>query len=119
MEYQSKIRELESRLKERANTPESEEKLDGLVELRKKLISKIMTEESTLINLKMRISFKKKLEERNVKITIGQKEIEKTEAKTCKVVEALSKKVERKEERLKALQEEMRRNQSDLVNAGT
>ena len=117
LEYQSKIRDLESRLKERADSPVPEERLDSLVEERKKLISKILSEESGLINLKMRINFKKKLEERNVKITIGQKEIEKTEIKTGKAVEALSRKVERKEERLTALQEEIKKNQSDLEAA--
>ena len=117
MEYQNKIRVLERKLKEGANAPESEEKLQSLVDLRKKLIAKVLSEESSLINLRMRINFKKKLEERNVKITIGQKEVEKTEIKTCKVVEALSKKVERKEERLKSLQEEMRKNEEDLAAA--
>ena len=117
LEYQSRIRDLESRLKERADSPAPDERLDSLVEERKNLISKILSEESSLINLKMRINFKKKLEERNVKITIGQKEIEKTEIKTCKAVEALSRKVERKEERLTALQEEIKKNQSDLEAA--
>ena len=117
LEYQSKIRDLESRLKGTAESPDSEERLDRLVEERKKLIAKILSEESSLINLKMRINFKKKLEERNVKITIGQKEIEKTEIKTSKAVETLSKKVERKEERLTALQEEMKKNQADLEAA--
>ena len=117
MKYQSKIRELESKLKEGVNAPESEERLQRVVEERKKIISKILAEESSLINLKMRINFKKKLEERNVKITIGQKEIDKTEIKTCKVVADLSKKVERKEEKLKTLQEEMKQNQADLEAA--
>ena len=114
LEYQHRIRELERRLKENTEAPKSEEKLTELVEERKRLISKILSDESSLVNLKMRIMFKRKLEERNVKITIGQKEIDKSEAKISKAVEALTRKVERKEERLKGMKEEIRKNQADL-----
>ena len=116
-EYKKRIRELESRLKEKTDSPHTDGKLERLVEERKKLISKILSEESSLVNLEMRVNFKKKVEERNVKITIGQKLIDKSNANTSKAVETLTKKVEKKKENLKSLLEEMRKNEADLEEA--
>ena len=84
------------------------------MEKRKSLVEKLYNEQSTLVNLKMRIHFKRQLHERNSRITFGQKDVEKSEAKTSKVVEALDKKVERKERRMEQLVQELETNKINL-----
>merc|ERR1712079_417497 len=90
--YKLKIKELEDRLKSKNNDKEEkyeptvDDNLEIILERRKSLIQKLLNEQSTLVNLKMRIHFKKQLHERNEKITIGQKDVEKSEAKTSKAV---------------------------------
>ena len=60
--YQARIKELE----EKANVQiegdggEEEDKLVKLVELHRGLVSKVLNEQSTLVNLKLRIHFKSK-----------------------------------------------------------
>ena len=84
------------------------------MEKRKSLVEKLSNEQSTLVNLKMRIHFKRQLHERNSRITFGQKDVEKSEAKTSKVVEALDRKVERKERRMEQLVQELETNKINL-----
>jgi len=114
--YQARIKELE----EKANVQiegdggEKEDKLETLVELHRGLVSKVVNEQSTLVNLKLRIHFKKQIHERNEKITIGQTISDKSTMKTAKAVESLEKKVQRKELRKKSLLEEILKSRQDI-----
>jgi len=96
--YKAKVLELEGRLKSKGEAKEvstadsKDEALENLMEERRSLISNLFNEQSLLVNLKMRIHFKKQLHERNEKITIGEKDKEKSEVKTSKAVKALDKK---------------------------
>ena len=118
--FKARVAELEEKLKKREVSspvninPSSDDELMRLLETRKMLINKLSNEQSTLVNLKMRIHFKKQLHERNVKITIGQKDVEKSEVKTAKAVGALEKKVERKETRVQQLMKDIAINKSSL-----
>ena len=113
----SKVKELEEKLRRKEadkETSADNSRLDNLVNLRKTLVDKLLNEQSALVNLKMRIHFKKQLHERNEKITIGQKDVEKSEVKTSKAVQALDKKVERKSKRVDQLIEDINRNKAEL-----
>merc|ERR1712227_767932 len=118
----AKVLELEGRLKSRGEAKEVStadskvEALENLMEERRSLISNLFNEQSLLVNLKMRIHFKKQLHERNEKITIGEKDKEKSEVKTSKAVKALDKKVERKEKKVDQLIEDIEKNKVSLDN---
>ena len=117
--WKSKVKELEEKLRRKHNldgkeTSAESSNLDNLVNLRKNLVDKLLNEQSSLVNLKMRIHFKRQLHERNEKITIGQKDVEKSEVKTSKAVTALDKKIERKSKRVDQLIEEINRNKAEL-----
>merc|ERR1712227_68604 len=90
--------------------------LENLMEERRSLINNLFNEQTLLVNLKMRIHFKKQLHERNEKITIGEKYKERSEVKTSKAVKALDKKVERKEKKVEELIEEIEKNKASLDN---
>ena len=118
-EWKLKVKELEEKLKKKEIKalnvePTEMSKVEKLINLRKTLVDKILNEQSALVNLKMRIHFKKQLHERNEKITIGQKDVEKSEVKTRKAVQALDKKVERKSKMVEQLIEDINRNKADL-----
>jgi len=116
MKYQQMIKHLE----EKVNTVQSEgegedvEVLERFVEVHRSLVSKLSNEHATLVNLKLRIHFKKQLHERNEKVTIGLRDKEKSTMKTAKAVESLEKKVERKELRKKALMEDVVKNKKEF-----
>ena len=120
--YKAKVLELEGRLKSKGEAKEvstadsKDEALENLMEERRSLISNLFNEQSLLVNLKMRIHFKKQLHERNEKITIGEKDKEKSEVKTSKAVKALDKKVERKEKKVEQLIEDIEKNKVSLDN---
>ena len=112
-EWKLKVKELEEKLKKKEVKalnvePTEMSKVEKLINLRKTLVDKILNEQSALVNLKMRIHFKKQLHERNEKITIGQKDVEKSEVKTRKAVQALDKKVERKSKMVEQLIEDIK-----------
>jgi len=114
--YQARIRELEEKVKGVQSEGEegNDDKFERLVEMHRGLVMKLSNEHSTLVNLKIRIHFKKQLHERNEKITIGQKDCEKSTMKTAKAVESLEKKVERKESRKKSLIEDIMRSRKEF-----
>ena len=117
--WKLKVKELEGKLKKKEHlvvkeTSADNSILDNLVNARKNLVDKLLNEQSTLVNLKMRIHFKKQLHERNEKITIGQKDVERSEVKTSKAVQALDKKVDRKSKRVDQLIEDINRNKVEL-----
>ena len=117
--WKYKVKELEEKLRKTEHSVVKETSadtstLDHLVNSRKNLVEKLLNEQSMLVNLKMRIHFKKQLHERNEKITIGQKDVEKSEVKTGKAVQALDKKVERKSKRVDQIIEDIHRNKAEL-----
>ena len=106
--YQTRIKELEEKSLHKHSvitSGEEDDKLEKLVELHRCLVTKLCNEQSSLVNLKLRIHFKKQLHERNDKITIGP--ADKSSMKTSKAVESLEKKVERKELRTRSLTDEI------------
>jgi len=114
--YQAKIEELEERLNH-ANSEveeENDDKLSCLVESHKKIMDKLNNEQSTIVNLMLRIHFKKQLHERNEMVTISKSDVEKSSMKTAKAVESLEKKLERKEARKQELLEEINKNRRDV-----
>ena len=111
--WKYKVKELEEKLRRTEHSADTST-LDNLVNSRKNLVEKLLNEQSMLVNLKMRIHFKKQLHERNEKITIGQKDVEKSEVKTGKAVQALDKKVERKSKRVDQIIEDIHRNKAEL-----
>ena len=103
--YQAKIKELEERINHAHSEVEEEndDKLSSLVESHKKIMDKLNNEQSTIVNLMLRIHFKKQLHERNEMVTISKSDVEKSSMKTAKAVESLEKKLERKEARKEEL----------------
>ena len=85
--------------KSERETDERNMKLENLMSKYKDLVVKLSNEQSMIANLKMRIHFKKQVDERNTMITIGQSEKDKTASKTANAVQSLEKKAERKEVR--------------------
>jgi len=114
--YQARIRELEEMVNRVQSEGEggNDDKLERLVESHRSLVMKLSNEHSTLVNLKLRIHFKKQLHERNDKVTIGQRDAEKSTMKTAKAVESLEKKVERKELRKKSLIEDVQKSRREF-----
>jgi cell division protein FtsB len=72
-------------------TDERSTNLENLVSKYKDLVEKLSNEQSMIANLKMRIHFKKQVNERNTMMTIGQSDKEKTESKTANTVHSLEK----------------------------
>ena len=103
--------------KSERETDERNVNLENLMSKYKDLVVKLSNEQSMIANLKMRIHFKKQVDERNTMITIGQSEKDKTASKTANAVQSLEKKAERKEVRKNHLKEELERCREDVSTA--
>ena len=93
---------------------EADIELEKMVIKHKDMVKKFSNEHSKLVDLKLRIHFKKQLHERNEKITIAQREVEKSSMKTDKAVESLEVKVKRKELRSMTMIEDIAKSRKDI-----
>lgn len=88
--------------------------LDDLVDKRRELVTALRNEESLIATLKMRVHFKERAVLRSNLINLTQNSLEKSNIKNAKGIETLSKKIERKEEKISDILKELHENQSTL-----
>jgi kinesin family protein 18/19 len=90
------------------------EEVEALVEKRRALVKALCDEDSMLATLEMRIHFKEKAQLRNNLISITQTSLEKSQVKSVKGIEVLTRKLEKKKERKANILKELSANKEAL-----